>query len=75
MGGSWSAAASVNLAKSGNISRNAPCPCGSKKKYKRYVLFIDSRSRNSFVVKFMQFVCHVVLSRAIILKQVTLITI
>lgn len=35
MGGSWSAAASVNLAKSGNISRNAPCPCGSKKKYKR----------------------------------------
>eukprot|EP00268_Persea_americana_P059079 TRINITY_DN7214_c0_g2_i1.p1 TRINITY_DN7214_c0_g2~~TRINITY_DN7214_c0_g2_i1.p1 ORF type:complete len:147 (+),score=37.72 TRINITY_DN7214_c0_g2_i1:151-591(+) len=23
-----------NLAKSGQISRNAPCPCGSKKKYK-----------------------------------------
>lgn len=35
MGGSWSAAASVNLAKTGNISRNAACPCGSKKKYKR----------------------------------------
>ena len=43
MGGSWSAAASVNLAKSGNISRNAPCPCGSRKKYKRHVLFVDSR--------------------------------
>lgn len=24
-----------NLAKSGQISRNAPCPCGSKKRYKR----------------------------------------
>jgi len=35
MGRSWSAAASVNLSKDGNISRNAPCPCGSKKKYKR----------------------------------------
>ncbi|GKV40404.1 hypothetical protein SLEP1_g48056 [Rubroshorea leprosula] len=24
-----------NLAKSGQISRNAPCPCGSQKRYKR----------------------------------------
>ncbi|CAK8544728.1 unnamed protein product [Lathyrus sativus] len=24
-----------NLAKSGQVSRNAPCPCGSKKRYKR----------------------------------------
>ncbi|OIV95143.1 hypothetical protein TanjilG_21533 [Lupinus angustifolius] len=24
-----------NLAQSGQISRNAPCPCGSKKRYKR----------------------------------------
>lgn len=28
-----------NLAKSGQISRNALCPCGSKKRYKRYSLF------------------------------------
>jgi uncharacterized protein YecA (UPF0149 family) len=24
-----------NLAQSGQVSRNAPCPCGSKKRYKR----------------------------------------
>ncbi|CAM6036584.1 unnamed protein product [Sphagnum compactum] len=35
MGGRWSAAASVNLAKTGQLSRNAACPCGSGKKYKR----------------------------------------
>ncbi|KAE9448118.1 hypothetical protein C3L33_19979, partial [Rhododendron williamsianum] len=28
-----------NLAKSGQISRNALCPCGSKKRYKRYFCF------------------------------------
>ncbi|KAE8010088.1 hypothetical protein FH972_006481 [Carpinus fangiana] len=28
--------AKSNLAKSGQISRNALCPCGSKKRYKRY---------------------------------------
>ena len=28
-----------NLAKSGQISRNALCPCGSKKRYKRYTFF------------------------------------
>ncbi|KAL5061061.1 hypothetical protein RYX36_032665 [Vicia faba] len=27
--------AKSNLAKSGQVSRNAPCPCGSKKRYKR----------------------------------------
>jgi hypothetical protein len=26
----------TNLAKSGQISRNALCPCGSKKRYKRF---------------------------------------
>ncbi|WVZ81446.1 hypothetical protein U9M48_028821 [Paspalum notatum var. saurae] len=29
----------TNLAKSGQISRNALCPCGSKKRYKRYLEF------------------------------------
>ncbi|KAK8589369.1 hypothetical protein V6N13_088219 [Hibiscus sabdariffa] len=27
--------AKVNMAKSGQMSRNAPCPCSSKKRYKR----------------------------------------
>lgn len=34
MGSSPLEIARSNLAKSGQISRNAPCPCGSKKKYK-----------------------------------------
>ncbi|KAH6762569.1 SEC-C motif protein [Perilla frutescens var. hirtella] len=36
MGTSPMDVARSNLAKSGQISRNAPCPCGSKKLYKRY---------------------------------------
>ncbi|CAA0816754.1 Unknown protein [Striga hermonthica] len=35
MGSSPLDVARSNLAKSGQISRNAPCPCGSKKLYKR----------------------------------------
>ncbi|TYI50123.1 hypothetical protein E1A91_D12G080100v1 [Gossypium mustelinum] len=27
--------AKFNMVKSGEMSRNAPCPCGSKKRYKR----------------------------------------
>ncbi|GFP80659.1 hypothetical protein PHJA_000209200 [Phtheirospermum japonicum] len=37
MGSSPLDIARSNLAKSGQISRNAPCPCGSKKLYKRYI--------------------------------------
>ncbi|CAM6103658.1 unnamed protein product [Calypogeia fissa] len=35
MGSRWKAAASVNLSKDSQPSRNVPCPCGSGKKYKR----------------------------------------
>ncbi|CAM6129673.1 unnamed protein product [Calypogeia fissa] len=35
MGSRWKAAASVNLSKDSQSSRNVPCPCGSGKKYKR----------------------------------------
>ncbi len=49
MGGRWSAAASVNLAKTGQLSRNAACPCGSGKKYKRCVLFL-SLNQGSFAL-------------------------
>ncbi|CAM8926047.1 unnamed protein product [Rhodiola kirilowii] len=35
MGSSPLDLARSNMAKSGQISRNAPCPCGSKKRYKR----------------------------------------
>lgn len=39
MGGSWDSSASRSLAYAGKeIPRNAMCPCGSKKKYKRYPL-------------------------------------
>lgn len=34
-----------NLAKSGQISRNAFCPCGSKKRYKRYFNFLNGSYR------------------------------
>jgi hypothetical protein len=51
MGGRWSAAASVNLAKTGQLSRNAACPCGSGKKYKRCVLFL-SFSKSGFLCSF-----------------------
>lgn len=40
-----------NLAKSGQISRNAPCPCGSKKRYKRYtVVFFIYKTNVTFYV-------------------------
>jgi hypothetical protein len=56
MGGRWSAAASVNLAKTGQLSRNAACPCGSGKKYKRCVLFL-SFSKSGFLCSFPNLVC------------------
>jgi hypothetical protein len=39
-----------NLAKSGQISRNALCPCGSKKRYKRF-----DASSTSCITKL---ICH-----------------
>lgn len=42
----------ANLAKSGQISRNALCPCGSKKRYKKY----DSSMPDTVLL--MMFCCH-----------------
>ncbi|KAH8491051.1 hypothetical protein H0E87_023254 [Populus deltoides] len=38
-----------NLGKSGQISKNALCPCGSKKKYKRYSLSFRFLSENDCI--------------------------
>jgi len=35
-----------NLAKSGQVSRNALCPCGSKKRYKRLFFLLLSKKEN-----------------------------
>ena len=40
-----------NLAKSGQISRNALCPCGSKKRYKRYTFVF------LFIRQMLHFMC------------------
>lgn len=42
MGSSALDLARSNMAKSGKTSRNSPCPCGSKKLYKRYFLILWS---------------------------------
>uniref|UniRef100_A0A453RDX8 Uncharacterized protein n=1 Tax=Aegilops tauschii subsp. strangulata TaxID=200361 RepID=A0A453RDX8_AEGTS len=59
----------ANLAKSGQISRNALCPCGSKKRYKKY----DSSMPDTVLL--MMFCCHsfvgVVFPSKIRLLQIT----
>lgn len=53
--------AKFNMGKSGEMSRNAPCPCGSKKRYKRYfgTLFLSLLGYKILISRLLYRVCQI----------------